>query len=47
MKRLAKFILRYISELDLPKMRGTFLELRTGMLNVSPIGRNCTASERD
>ncbi|RYG54055.1 hypothetical protein EON66_07685 [archaeon] len=26
---------------------GTFIEFRTGMLNVSPIGRNCSQEERD
>ena len=26
--------------------RGTFVEFRTGMLNVSPIGRNCSYDER-
>ncbi|KAK0528159.1 Phosphomannomutase 1 [Tilletia horrida] len=45
-KKLAKFILRYISELDLPVMRGTFIEFRNGMINVSPIGRNATTQER-
>ncbi|RKO95968.1 phosphomannomutase [Caulochytrium protostelioides] len=46
-RKLAKFILRYISELDLPQMRGTFIEYRKGMINVSPIGRNCSHPERD
>lgn len=41
-KKLAKFCLRYISELDLPVMRGTFIEFRNGMINVSPIGRNAS-----
>ena len=27
--------------------RGTFIEFRSGMLNVSPIGRNCSQEERD
>lgn len=26
---------------------GTFIEFRMGMLNVSPIGRNCSQEERD
>jgi phosphomannomutase len=26
--------------------RGTFIEFRNGMLNVSPIGRNCSTEER-
>ncbi len=46
-KRLIKWILRYISELDIPIMRGTFIEFRNGMMNVSPIGRNCSQEERD
>jgi phosphomannomutase len=45
-KRLVKFILRYISELDLPVMRGTFVEFRNGMINVSPVGRNASQAER-
>jgi phosphomannomutase len=27
--------------------RGTFIEFRSGMLNISPIGRNCSQIERD
>ncbi|SJX65310.1 probable phosphomannomutase [Sporisorium reilianum f. sp. reilianum] len=45
-KKLAKFCLRYISELELPVMRGTFIEFRNGMINVSPIGRNASIDER-
>lgn len=26
--------------------RGTFIEFRNGMLNISPIGRSCTQEER-
>jgi phosphomannomutase len=33
--------------LDIPVKRGTFIEFRQGMLNVSPIGRNCSQEERD
>ncbi|RXM90733.1 Phosphomannomutase 1 [Acipenser ruthenus] len=32
--------------LKLPKKRGTFIEFRNGMLNISPIGRSCTFEER-
>ena len=47
-QRLAKFCLRYISELSgLPAMRGTFVEFRNGMINVSPVGRNASSKERD
>lgn len=45
--KLAKFILRYLSEIDLPKRRGTFVEFRNGMVNVSPIGRNASTAERN
>jgi phosphomannomutase len=41
------FVLKYIAELKIPQKRGTFVEFRNGMLNVSPIGRNCSQEERD
>ena len=47
LKALVNFVLGYLSTLDIPKKRGTFIEFRTGMLNVSPIGRNCSQAERD
>lgn len=41
-------MLKYLSEIeDIPVKRGTFIEFRAGMLNVSPIGRNCSQEERD
>ena len=47
-QKLVKFCLRYISDLDeLPIMRGTFVEFRAGMINVSPIGRNASNAERN
>lgn len=46
-QKLAKFCLRYISELEgLPAMRGTFIEFRAGMINVSPVGRAASNAER-
>ncbi|EJU03614.1 eukaryotic phosphomannomutase [Dacryopinax primogenitus] len=45
-KKLVNFILRYLSEIDIPIKRGTFVEFRNGMINVSPIGRNATVQER-
>jgi hypothetical protein len=33
--------------LDIPKKRGTFVEFRNGMVNVSPIGRNASNDERN
>lgn len=47
LQALVNFVLGYLSTLDIPKKRGTFIEFRTGMLNVSPIGRNCSQAERD
>jgi len=46
-KKLVNFILRCLSEIDIPIKRGTFVEFRNGMINVSPIGRNATKEERD
>eukprot|EP01035_Chromulina_nebulosa_P017008 gene17008-22510_t len=46
-KSLVNFILHYIADLDIPVKRGTFIEFRQGMLNVSPIGRNCNREERN
>ncbi|KAA6383105.1 MAG: phosphomannomutase [Streblomastix strix] len=48
--RLRQFIddtLLILSKTDYPIKRGTFIEFRNGMLNISPIGRNCTQEERD
>jgi len=45
-KPLVNFILHYIADLDIPIKRGTFIEFRTGMVNVSPLGRNATYQER-
>jgi phosphomannomutase len=46
-KELVSFILHYVADLDIPIKRGTFLEFRNGMVNVSPIGRNASTAERD
>ena len=46
-KKLVKFCLRYIADLDIPIQRGTFVEFRNGMINVSPIGRNASVDERN
>ncbi|SBS90051.1 phosphomannomutase, putative [Plasmodium ovale curtisi] len=47
LKELINYCLVYISNLDIPKKRGTFIELRNAIINVSPIGRNCSQEERD
>jgi phosphomannomutase len=46
LKEVIKFVLHYIADLDIPVKRGTFVEYRLGMLNFSPIGRNCSLEER-
>lgn len=46
-KELVNFILHYVADLDIPIKRGTFLEFRNGMINVSPVGRNASNAERD
>ncbi|CAH7682862.1 phosphomannomutase, partial [Phakopsora pachyrhizi] len=45
-KELVNFCLKELSEIDIPIKRGTFIEFRNGMINVSPIGRNASISER-
>ena len=46
-QKICNFILKYIADLEIPVKRGTFIEFRNGMINVSPIGRNCSHPERD
>jgi len=46
-KAFINFTLKEIAEIDIPVKRGTFIEFRNGMLNVSPVGRNCSQEERD
>ena len=45
-KQLVNFCLHYIADLDIPVKRGTFVEFRNGMINVSPVGRNASVQER-
>lgn len=47
LKMFLNYCLHYIADLDIPIKRGTFVEYRTGLINVSPIGRNCSQEERD
>ncbi|KHN96313.1 phosphomannomutase [Metarhizium album ARSEF 1941] len=46
-KQLVNFILHYLADLDVPVKRGTFVEFRNGMINVSPVGRNASTQERN
>lgn len=40
------FVLKYLSNIMLPVKRGTFVEFRSGILNISPVGRSCSQAER-
>ena len=44
---LINTILECLSKINLPVKRSNFIELRDGMINVSPIGRNCSQKERE
>jgi phosphomannomutase len=46
-KEFVRFTLHYLADIDIPIRRGTFIEYRSGMLNISPIGRNCSREERN
>lgn len=47
LKRIVNWVMKYLAEVDIPVKRGTFIEFRSGMLNISPIGRNCSREERN
>lgn len=47
LQKLINFALGYMSRLQLPCKRGTFVEFRSSMLNLCPVGRSCTQEERD
>ncbi|XP_044732096.1 phosphomannomutase [Chrysoperla carnea] len=47
LQKFINFVLKYLSDVWLPCKRGTFVEFRTGMLNISPIGRSCSRQERN
>lgn len=46
-KRLVNWVMKYLADIDIPVKRGTFIEFRSGMFNISPIGRNCSREERN
>jgi len=41
------YALNYMSKLTLPTKRGNFIEYRSGLINVCPVGRSCSQAERD
>lgn len=46
LQEFTNYVLGYLSKVKLPKKRGNFIELRNGMMNISPIGRSCSQEER-
>lgn len=46
LREIIDYCLFYMSNIKLPFKRGTFFELRTGLINICPMGRNCTYNER-
>lgn len=46
LQRFVNFCMAYLSRVQLPRKRGTFIEMRDSMINVCPIGRSCSTKER-
>ena len=46
-QELINFTLGELAQIKLPFKRGNFIEFRTGMLNVSPVGRSVSQQERN
>eukprot|EP01101_Sappina_pedata_P011885 TRINITY_DN8063_c0_g1_i1.p1 TRINITY_DN8063_c0_g1~~TRINITY_DN8063_c0_g1_i1.p1 ORF type:complete len:563 (-),score=122.28 TRINITY_DN8063_c0_g1_i1:55-1563(-) len=47
LQSIVEFSLRYIADLPLPIKRGTQIEFRNGLINISPAGRNMHKKEFD
>lgn len=47
LQRVINFALNYMSKLDLPAKRGNFIEFRSSMINICPVGRSCDQTVRD
>lgn len=46
-KKFINNCLMILAGVDCPVKRGTFIEYRNGMLNISPVGRACSQAERE
>ena len=46
LNEFVKYTLKLVSETDSPWLTGTFIERRSCMLNISPVGRACSAQQR-
>ncbi|KAK2154420.1 hypothetical protein LSH36_269g08044 [Paralvinella palmiformis] len=47
LQKFINFALKSMSEIELPCKRGTFVEFRSGLINVCPVGRSCSQAERE
>ena len=47
LQKFINFCLEYMSKLDLPVKRGTFIEFRNGLINICPPGRSVSQEQRD
>lgn len=47
LQEVINFALGYMSKLELPAKRGNFVEFRSSMINICPVGRSCSQAERD
>eukprot|EP01083_Nonionella_stella_P079553 218359_1 len=47
LKPFLNFCLKYMADLDIPVKTGTFIEFRNGLINLCPVGRNCSQQERE
>ncbi|XP_047529256.1 phosphomannomutase [Vanessa atalanta] len=47
LQRVINFALGYMSKLQLPAKRGNFVEFRSSMINICPVGRSCSQAERE
>lgn len=47
LQKVINFALGYMSKLELPAKRGNFIEFRSSMINICPVGRSCSLAERD
>lgn len=47
LQSVINFALGYMSKLELPAKRGNFVEFRSSMINICPVGRSCSQAERD
>merc|ERR1712241_973115 len=47
LQKFINFCLGYMSKLELPVKRGTFIEFRNGLINICPPGRSVSQADRD